>query len=289
MIDSQIVFFDIASTACFTTFHSLQLSRLNVQISENISYTTPPSFNTLKRLYKRRLEREKHFFYVGLNSLHILSVFGLTTYNFLYRQVKKEMKRKNYFRKDEKIQIIASSLFSSSLISSLILPCYNLTLYKRDCYRYYRLLSVNEIVKDFIKNEGIRGLYKGYQSLAILALNGSLVYSLNDILSLTLIKKKRKSNYLIGALTGFIYSIILQPFCSLKRVHMRLKDRQKYIDRGYYNIIYSIRHLYHREGLSGFYRGYFRTNLTTIPSFTLLFAILHGIDLKLKGKEWEFK
>ena len=289
MMDGSELWKQALLSTAFIAFHSKQLTRMSVQISDNVSYSAPPSFRTLKRIYKSRLDREGKYYHKGFHSFQLLSIIGVSLYSSLYIRSKHTMKKRNWFRGKEQFHILASAFVLSPPLIGMFAPLCTFLLHKRDVYKASRIVVAQLILKDIVKVQGFRALYKGYHSLALVSVNAAFVYSLNDTLILYNKEQEKINNRYMGAVTGFIYSLILQPFCCLKRVHVRLKDRKNFVDKGYFNIIDSLRHLYKKDGISGFYRDYMRTQVSIISSMTLLFGGLYYIEDLHKQKSWRLK
>lgn len=135
-----------------------------------------------------------------------------------------------------------------------------------------------ELLKQTVREEGARGLYKGITSpLGFCAALTAVLFTSNGVLSRLLVNgnepPSREKQLLAGAGAGLVSVSILCPMELIKsRLQVQYKGQQQYSGS-----LDCIRQVVRFEGLRGLYRGAFSTACMEVPAGATYFAVYEAL------------
>ncbi|KAH9272521.1 hypothetical protein BASA83_005330 [Batrachochytrium salamandrivorans] len=147
-------------------------------------------------------------------------------------------------------------------------------------HQHPKYRNVVQACKLIVKEEGLRGLWKGnlsaeYLYLAYGAIQFTIFHELlleskkPDSLLATYIPH-RAHTFVAGALSGFVATISTYP---LDLLRTRFAVQQDY--NIYKSLFGAVQQIFAKEGISGFYRGMFPSLVQIVPQMGLVFET-HG-------------
>jgi len=147
------------------------------------------------------------------------------------------------------------------------------------------------VVKVF-RYEGLRGAYAGYLGNAsVLMFEAAFKLVANDIIRKELTDKETGhitvlNECLTGAFTGLLQSVSITP-----RELLKIKGQEAFTRGEKFSLAKSMKEIYTKSGIKGFYRGWAATVARDVPYAVVyfpLYAHLKNSDMFHNGKEFKY-
>lgn len=130
-------------------------------------------------------------------------------------------------------------------------------------------LTYGRIVKDIYIKEGFTGYFKGLPSTIINNSKLWIQFPLYDLI------KKHTENVIYASLGSKIISSMIYYPTDLIRINQRANVNK-------ITIVEAVKNIYEKQGIKGFYKGFWLYNAVSVPSFIILMVVKEYFDSQTK-------
>lgn len=268
--------------------HPLDLIKTRLQSLDGSKYSNTPQYNSYKDAVKSILYREGKF---GLFKGMWFSMFTnilIGSFFMVNERFKRKLKQNEYFRRHPGKEAFTSAFSVSFMFSSFATPFYVVKTWKLLENREKNVTpSVYKMIKDIKNTHGYIGFYRGFFSMVIMGINGTITVGLNDYLKLSFSDYYATGwgNFLLGGSARLASSTILYPFSTVRTRMMQNQVFEGLSEPKYKSMRDCIKKTFNQEGYKGFFKGYLANSSRAFLSSALLFTIYEKAYRYLKARK----
>jgi len=268
--------------------HPLDLIKTRLQSVDGTKFINTRQYTSYKDAIKSIIQQEGK---LGLFKGMWFSMFTnilIGSFFMVNDKLKRRLKKREFFERHPGIEAFTSAFGVSFLFSLFATPFYVIKTWKLlESNNINVTPSAFKIVKEIKKTHGYIGFYRGFITMTVMGVNGTITVGLNDYLKLSFPEfySTGMGNFLLGGTSRLVSSTILYPFSTIRTRMMQNQVFEGLNEPKYKSIKDCVKKTYTQEGYQGFFKGYMANASRSFLSSALLFTIYENTYRYLKDRK----
>ena len=268
--------------------HPLDLIKTRLQSLDGSRFSNTPQYSNYRDAVRSIIRQEGKFGLFKGMWFSMLTNILIGSFFMVNERFKRKLKQREFFKQHPGVEAFSSAFGVSFLFSVLATPFYVIKTWKLLETKEVNVTpSALRVMRDIKRSHGYIGFYRGFLTMTIMGINGTITVGLNDYLKLSFpdFYSTGFGNFLLGGSARLASSTILYPFSTIRTRMMQNQVFEGLTEPKYKSMMDCINKTYNQEGYSGFFKGYAANASRAFLSSALLFTIYERVYNHLKARK----